>query len=58
MQIELSDREIAHDPAKHRCKPYLNSRGEIIDPARQSGIGCPVCNPPGGRITKGASNAD
>ena len=58
MQLEPSDRVIGRDPATHRCKPYLNSRGEIIDPACQAGIGCQVCNPPDGRITKGGSNAD
>jgi hypothetical protein len=35
-----------HNRAKnqsHRCQKYANARGEIIDPAAQSGIGCPVC---------------
>lgn len=36
----------------HRCQPYRNARGERIDPAEQSGIGCPTCCPPDGRVRK------
>lgn len=34
----------------HACIPYVNARGEVIDPADQLGIGCPVCQPPDGRV--------
>lgn len=36
--------------AAHRCRKYLNACGEVIDPADQGGIGCPVCYPPDGRV--------
>ena len=32
----------------HVCNPYRNVRGELIDPAQQGGIGCPVCWPDDG----------
>jgi hypothetical protein len=37
---------------KHVCRPYRNVRGELIDPAQQGGIGCPVCLPDDGRVVR------
>jgi hypothetical protein len=36
----------------HVCRPYRNARGEVIDPAEQDGIGCPVCWPEDGRVIR------
>jgi hypothetical protein len=36
----------------HVCRPYRNARGELIDPAQQGGIGCPVCCPDDGRVVR------
>ena len=46
----------------HKCKPYTTARGELVNPANQGGIGCPVCLPPDGRVHSavegGGSRAD
>jgi hypothetical protein len=36
----------------HVCRPYRNVRGEVIDPAQQGGIGCPICWPDEGRVVR------
>jgi hypothetical protein len=35
----------------HKCARYINARGEMIDPAKQNGIGCRVCCAPDGRVS-------
>jgi hypothetical protein len=40
------------EPIQHACRPYRNVRGELIDPAQQGGIGCPVCCPDDGRVVR------
>lgn len=29
----------------HTCPPYVNARGEVVHPADQHGLGCPICFP-------------
>jgi hypothetical protein len=40
------------EQTRHVCHPYRNVRGELIDPADQGGIGCPVCWPDDGRVIR------
>ena len=40
------------EKTQHVCRPYRNVRGELIDPAQQGGIGCPVCWPDDGRVIR------
>lgn len=42
--IERLERQVG-SIRRHRCPKYVNARGEVIDPAQQSGIGCHVCQP-------------
>ena len=37
---------------QHVCRPYRNVRGELIAPAQQGGIGCPLCWPDDGRVIR------
>ena len=50
---KISERRGPTQPRhKHVCQVYWNARRELVDPATQDGIGCKVCCPPDGRVTK------